>query len=279
MTTISKGHERLAKVKRFKEDLLSCSRRFEHRPHDLDLDSIMKSFEEAQSRQTSSSSLHPNPTYYTWCAHPEQMDLQASRTTSFFLAASGFFGSFQETSVEREVSSEEDTWVSSGSTSTASGVANGVSGMQSELLSSKYLKTMQELLDEVVNVGNGMKTELPMKGHESHRNLLLIISDKQDSSLIQAKNTMRAAQNKAFTAAGSIPSRSWSLRNSPLKKALEDREGYQFPFESPLSLVAAVELQTPQQRCPAMSFSLPQRHEQLRLLESSRKLAVTRKAG
>ncbi|KAM1962930.1 hypothetical protein EV2_023619 [Malus domestica] len=239
----------------------------------------MKSFEEAQSRQTSSSSLHPNPTYYTWCAHPEQMDLQASRTTSFFLTASGFFVSFQETSVERKVLFGEDTWVSSGSTSTASGVANMVSGMQNVLLSSKYLKTTQELLDEVMNVENGMKTKLPIKGHESHRNLLLIISDKQDSGLIQAKNTMKAAHNEAFTTAGSIPSKSWSLRNSPLKKALEDREGYQLPFESPLSLVAVAELQTLQQCCPAMSLSLPQRHEQLRLLESSRKLAVTGKAG
>ncbi|KAM0975780.1 hypothetical protein PS2_018426 [Malus domestica] len=54
--------------------------------------------------------------------------------------------------------------VSSRSTSTASGVTNGVSGMQSVLLSSKYLKVAHELLDEVVNVGNGMKTELLIKG-------------------------------------------------------------------------------------------------------------------
>ncbi|KAM1363124.1 hypothetical protein EV2_028844 [Malus domestica] len=60
------------------------------------------------------------------------------------------------------------------------------------------------------------------------------------------KNAMRAAQNEAFTTAGSISSRSWSLRDSPLKKALEDREGCQLPFEPPLSLVDVAELQTPQ---------------------------------
>ncbi|TQD73789.1 hypothetical protein C1H46_040680 [Malus baccata] len=75
------------------------------------------------------------------------------------------FGSFQETSAEREVPSGEDIRVSSGSNSSASGVTNGVSGMQSVLLSSKYLKAAQELLDEFVNVGNGMRTELPKKGN------------------------------------------------------------------------------------------------------------------
>ena len=91
----------------------------------------------------------------------------------------------------------------------------------------------------------GAELSLLCLSHESHRNLLMFVSDKQDSGLIQVKNAMRAAQNEAFTTAGSIPSRSWSLRDSPLKKALEDREGYQLPFESPLSLVTAAELQTP----------------------------------
>lgn len=45
-----------------------------------------------------------------------------------------------------------------GSPSSASGVSNGVNGVQSVLLSSKYLKAAQELLDEVVNVGKGGKT-------------------------------------------------------------------------------------------------------------------------
>lgn len=44
------------------------------------------------------------------------------------------------------------------SPSSASGVSNGVNGVQSVLLSSKYLKAAQELLDEVVNVGKGAKT-------------------------------------------------------------------------------------------------------------------------
>ncbi|KAJ7976213.1 BEL1-like homeodomain protein 1 [Quillaja saponaria] len=78
------------------------------------------------------------------------------------------YGSFR---VEREVPSPtqaptistEDVRVSGGSSSSASGVTNGVSGMQSVLLSSKYLKAAQELLDKVVNVNNGLKTELAKK--------------------------------------------------------------------------------------------------------------------
>lgn len=74
------------------------------------------------------------------------------------------FGSFR--GADREVTTAgEDIRVSSGSNSSASGVTNGVSGMQSVLLSSKYLKAAQELLDEVVNVGNGIRTELPKKGN------------------------------------------------------------------------------------------------------------------
>lgn len=74
------------------------------------------------------------------------------------------FGSFRGATSDREVPSGEDIRVSSGSNSSASGVTNGVSGMQSVLLSSKYLKAAQELLEEVVNVGNGIRTELPKKG-------------------------------------------------------------------------------------------------------------------
>ncbi|KAM1201111.1 hypothetical protein FF1_017419 [Malus domestica] len=79
-------------------------------------------------------------------------NLQASRTTSFLIAASGFW--FVPGDLRRKRGTAgEDTRVSSRSTSTAFGVANGVSGMQSVLLSSKHLKAIQELLDEVVNVG------------------------------------------------------------------------------------------------------------------------------
>ncbi|EPS74374.1 hypothetical protein M569_00381 [Genlisea aurea] len=49
--------------------------------------------------------------------------------------------------------------ISGGSPSSASAVSNGVTGgVQSVLLSSKYLKAAQELLDEVVNVGKGART-------------------------------------------------------------------------------------------------------------------------
>ncbi|KAG8376808.1 hypothetical protein BUALT_Bualt09G0102400 [Buddleja alternifolia] len=53
-----------------------------------------------------------------------------------------------------------------GSPSSASGVSNGVNGVQSVLLSSKYLKAAQELLEEVVNVGKGGKNaNESSKGH------------------------------------------------------------------------------------------------------------------
>ncbi|KAL5545708.1 hypothetical protein UlMin_005395 [Ulmus minor] len=71
------------------------------------------------------------------------------------------YGSFRP---DREVpnsghGSGEDIRVSGGSSSSVSVVTNGVSGIQSVLLSSKYLKAAQELLDEVVNVGNGIRNE------------------------------------------------------------------------------------------------------------------------
>ncbi|XP_071910761.1 BEL1-like homeodomain protein 1 [Coffea arabica] len=76
------------------------------------------------------------------------------------------YGSFRP---EREIPSQplvtaisptggDDVRVSGGSSSSASGISNGVNGMQSVLLSSKYLKAAQELLDEVVNVGKGVKS-------------------------------------------------------------------------------------------------------------------------
>ncbi|XAR64758.1 hypothetical protein NMG60_11008572 [Bertholletia excelsa] len=46
-----------------------------------------------------------------------------------------------------------------GSPSPASGISNGVNGVQSMFLGSKYLKAAQELLDEVVHVGKGIKCE------------------------------------------------------------------------------------------------------------------------
>ncbi|XP_031126251.1 BEL1-like homeodomain protein 1 [Ipomoea triloba] len=55
-------------------------------------------------------------------------------------------------------SGDDQVRVSGGSSSSASGVSNGVNGAQSRILSSKYLKATQELLEEVVNVGKGIKT-------------------------------------------------------------------------------------------------------------------------
>ncbi|KAJ4972323.1 hypothetical protein NE237_005422 [Protea cynaroides] len=52
-----------------------------------------------------------------------------------------------------------DMRMSGGSSSSASGLSNGISGVQSVLLGSKYLKAAQQLLDEVVNVRNGIKNE------------------------------------------------------------------------------------------------------------------------
>lgn len=61
----------------------------------------------------------------------------------------------------------DDVRAHGGSSSSVSGVSNGVNGMQSVLLSSKYLKAAQELLDEVVNVGKGVKAsdQLPIIGN------------------------------------------------------------------------------------------------------------------
>ncbi|KAF9664870.1 hypothetical protein SADUNF_Sadunf16G0063000 [Salix dunnii] len=62
--------------------------------------------------------------------------------------------------------SGEDIRVSGGSVSSGSGVTNGVLGMQGVLLSSKYLKAAQELLDEVVSVSNNdIKSELSKKSN------------------------------------------------------------------------------------------------------------------
>ncbi|XP_077241354.1 BEL1-like homeodomain protein 1 [Tasmannia lanceolata] len=48
----------------------------------------------------------------------------------------------------------------SGSNSSNSAVSNGISGLQSLLLGSKYLKAAQQLLDEVVSVGKGIGIEI-----------------------------------------------------------------------------------------------------------------------
>uniref|UniRef100_A0A5B7ANF2 Putative BEL1-like homeodomain protein 1 n=1 Tax=Davidia involucrata TaxID=16924 RepID=A0A5B7ANF2_DAVIN len=53
----------------------------------------------------------------------------------------------------------DDIRGSGGSPSSVSAVSNGISGMQSVILGSKYLKAAQQLLDEVVNVGKGIKSD------------------------------------------------------------------------------------------------------------------------
>lgn len=82
------------------------------------------------------------------------------------------FGSFR---TERELpaqahpppaispASGEEMRISGGSPSSASGISNGVSGIQSVLLSSKYLKAAQQVLDEVVNVVHGIKPDAGKK--------------------------------------------------------------------------------------------------------------------
>ncbi|XWS56072.1 hypothetical protein CRYUN_Cryun09bG0055400 [Craigia yunnanensis] len=68
--------------------------------------------------------------------------------------------------------SGEDMRVSGGSASSGSGLNNRVLGIQSVLLSSKYLKAAQELLEEVVNVNyTGItKSELTKKGSGNNSN-------------------------------------------------------------------------------------------------------------
>ncbi|GMJ10660.1 BEL1-like homeodomain 1, embryo sac development arrest 29 [Hibiscus trionum] len=54
----------------------------------------------------------------------------------------------------------DDVRISGNSPSSVSVVSNGISGAQSVVLGSKYLRAAQELLDEVVNVGKGIKTDV-----------------------------------------------------------------------------------------------------------------------
>ncbi|KAF5447399.1 hypothetical protein F2P56_032954 [Juglans regia] len=60
--------------------------------------------------------------------------------------------------------SGEDLRASGNSPSSVSAVSNGIPGMQSVVLGSKFLKAVQEVLDEVVNVGKGMKVASLLEG-------------------------------------------------------------------------------------------------------------------
>ncbi|KAE8692994.1 BEL1-like homeodomain protein 6 [Hibiscus syriacus] len=54
----------------------------------------------------------------------------------------------------------DDVRISGNSSSSVSVVSNGISGAQSVVFGSKYLRAAQELLDEVVNVRKGIKTDV-----------------------------------------------------------------------------------------------------------------------
>lgn len=87
--------------------------------------------------------------------------------------------------------------VSGGSASSGSGVTNGVSGMQSVLLSSKYLKAAQELLDEVVNVNNSginIKSELSKKGSGNNYNSNKVIGESSAAAGDGEEAGKRAAE-------------------------------------------------------------------------------------
>ncbi|CAJ2672827.1 unnamed protein product [Trifolium pratense] len=106
------------------------------------------------------SALHgfpPRMQYNMWnAADPNSAAREATRATqglSLSLHAQG---------------SGEDARVSAGG-SCSSASNNGVSGIQSVLLSSKYLKATQELLDEVVNVNGGIKVESVKKSFEKNK--------------------------------------------------------------------------------------------------------------
>ncbi|KAL1545649.1 BEL1-like homeodomain protein 1 [Salvia divinorum] len=82
----------------------------------------------------------------------------------------------------------DEVRVSGGSPSSASGVSNGVNGVQSVLLSSKYLKAAQEVLDEVVNVGKGGKTAAePSKAAKSSGDSAAASGDGQSGGDSSAK--------------------------------------------------------------------------------------------
>ncbi|KAG8489830.1 hypothetical protein CXB51_017885 [Gossypium anomalum] len=81
--------------------------------------------------------------------------------------------------------------VSGNSASSGSAVTNGVSGIQSVLLSSKYLRAAQELLDKVVNVDNTgfTKTEMAKKAVE-----MIAIAVRLPENCRQRKETVLVAR-------------------------------------------------------------------------------------
>ncbi|XP_027367682.1 BEL1-like homeodomain protein 1 isoform X1 [Abrus precatorius] len=123
------------------------------------LSAAAASLQEPPSMHHEVSALHgflPRMQYNLWNAiDPNAAAREASRAT-------------QGLSLSLQAQAGDDMRVSGGSSSSASGVTNGggVSGIQSVLLSSKYLKATQELLDEVVNVNGGIKVEQAKKSFD-----------------------------------------------------------------------------------------------------------------
>lgn len=123
---------------------------------------------------TAQDDLHgliPRIHYNLYNHHP---NYQARDTPRSKQALSLSLSSHQHPNQTQAVSAE-DMRVSGGSASSGSAVTNGVSGMQSLLVSSKFLKAAQELLDEVVNVNNNgninKSDEFSKKGNNGNNNI------------------------------------------------------------------------------------------------------------
>ncbi|KAF4396990.1 hypothetical protein F8388_004958 [Cannabis sativa] len=149
-----------------------------HHHHQQDPNNSQQPMQQ-QTQQHDFSALHgfmPRVQYNLWnspdqsAAARETPRSQQQGGLSLTLSSQqlGGFGSFRsdreipspvQTQGQGPAVSGEDMRVSGGSSSSVSVVTNGVPGIQSVLLSSKYLKAAQELLDEVVNVGNEMRNE------------------------------------------------------------------------------------------------------------------------
>ncbi|GMY15733.1 BEL1-like homeodomain protein 1 isoform X1 [Fagus crenata] len=94
--------------------------------------------------------------------------------------------------------SRDDLRVSTNSPSSVSAVSNGInSGMQqSVVLRSKYLKAIQELLDDVVNVGNGIKVEGTKDKMKMHKESTVVIGDGPGESSTKQGAELTTAQRQ-----------------------------------------------------------------------------------
>ncbi|CAK9322978.1 unnamed protein product [Citrullus colocynthis] len=111
----------------------------------------------------------------------------------------GFGSRDVQSQTQQAASGEENMRISGGSSSSASGVSNGVAGIQGVLISSKYLKAAQELLDEVVNVTQiGIKSESSPKKATGNQSKLIgdapAATGTADGSLEGETDGKRAAE-------------------------------------------------------------------------------------